>query len=121
MKALSKHTCSLYTHTNTHTRTHAHTHPSPQATPHPFSSLGLQCLLVLLLLKCLPHLHDTSVLDEEGQVKGRLLDTPLSLEVLALEAPVAGDGDRVPGRLYNTGGEGVGGVRSEVGGVRWEE
>lgn len=52
-----------------------------------------------LLLQGLPHLLDSRPLDELGQLKGRLLYTPLALEILSLETPVAGNRHRVPGGL----------------------
>lgn len=41
-----------------------------------------------LLLQGLPHFLNASPLDELGQLKGRLLNAPLPLQVLPLEAPV---------------------------------
>ena len=46
-----------------------------------------------------PHLGDARGLDVLGQLEGRLLDTPLALQVLALEAPVTRHGHRVTRRL----------------------
>ena len=54
------------------------------------------CVCSYLLLQCLSHLLDAGALDELGQLEGRLLDTPLALQVLALEAPVARHGHGVP-------------------------
>ena len=55
-----------------------------------------------LLLQCLSHLHDACSLDVVGEIEGWLLNTPLALEVLPLEAPVSGHGDGVPSRLQHT-------------------
>ena len=72
----------------------------PHLRPDPLPHLGLERLLVLLLLQCLPHFHDAGCLDEFWQIERRLFDAALALEVLPLEAPVTWNGHRVPCRLH---------------------
>lgn len=58
-----------------------------------------RCHQAHLLLQGLPHLLDSCPLDELRELKWRLLYTPLPLEVLPFEAPVARHRHRVPGGL----------------------
>lgn len=52
--------------------------------------------MVHLLLQGFSHLLDAGAFDELWQLEGRFLDTPLPLQVLPLEAPVAWHGYSVP-------------------------
>jgi len=53
-----------------------------------FSHLCFECFLIFFLLQCLTHLHNASCLDKVRQVEWRLLDTTLSLQILAFETPM---------------------------------
>ena len=61
----------------------------------PLPRLGLQTHPRLLLLHRVPHRRNTRVRDIRGKLERRFLDTPLSLQIIPLGAPVRWDGDGV--------------------------